>query len=152
MSFDRKEFIGFLMEAKKNTYAGGGQAAAPSRPVSRDLPYRKGDFSYLDSYFGSFNFIGEEAVWHSGIPVWGMNYYGEMLVESIPEGFSVFLKDALLQVPAEAPYRGPEAYESGLYSYRCRPEGDIGSFSGEETICLEGKPVYRLRFHGGYIR
>ncbi|MBU4034473.1 MAG: hypothetical protein KKG34_06700, partial [Proteobacteria bacterium] len=34
----------------------------------------------------------EEAVWYEQTPVWGMNYYGRMLVEKIPPGFGEFLK------------------------------------------------------------
>ena len=152
MTFGTKELKEFLVEAKKSTYAGDGQTVDPSRLGSKDLPYRKGDFYYLDSYLGSINFIGEEAVWFKESPIWGMNYYGEMLVENIPDGFSKCLKGALLNVPLENPYRGSKSYQSNVYNYRCSWEGDIGSFFGEEIIYLEDKLIYKLRFHGGLIK
>lgn len=152
MSFDIKELKEFLVEAKKNTYAGDGQIAEPSRPGSKDLPYSKGEYYYLDSYLGSINFIGEEAVWYKENPIWGMNYYGNMLVEKIPEGFSKFLKGALLNIPQEDPYRGPKSYQFNEYRYGCEWEGNISSFCGEELIYLEDKLIYRLKFHGGYLK
>ncbi len=148
---DRSEFIKFLVEAKQKTYAGEGRHAPSSRPASVDLPYQQGDYDYLDSYLGGFRFAGEEAVWHKGQPVWGMNYYGWMLVETIPEGFGEFLKQALLKVTPEAPYRGPAVFKAGNFEYHCQWDGQPEQFEGRERILLAGKPVYELVFHGGTI-
>lgn len=152
MGINTSELMTFLVEAKKNTYAGEGKKVEPSRLASKDLPFCKGDYHYLDTYLGNVNFIGEEAVWHKDKPVWGMNYYGEMLIEEIPEGFSRFLKNALLNIPSETPFRGPEHYIYGSYEYQCDWTGDIKSFSGDEYIYRNGKLIYRLKFHGGYLR
>ncbi len=111
------EFIEFLVEAKQKTYAGEGPHAPSSRPASIDLPYRRGDYFYLDSYLGGLRFAGEEAVWYKNQAVWGMNYYGWMLVETVPDGFGEFLKQALLKVTPEAPYRGPATYHEGDFEY-----------------------------------
>lgn len=92
MSENMTELIAFLLEAKQKTYAGNGEHAPSSRPASVDLPYRKGDYFYLDSYLGGLRFAGEEAVWCKSQPLWGMNYYGYMLVPKAPEGFGEFLK------------------------------------------------------------
>ncbi len=152
MNAEDPQFIPFLLRAKKNTYAAGdaGKVAA-SRPASHDLAYHEGDWSYLDTYLGGFAFIGEEAVWYAGRPVWGMNYYGAMTIHGIPEGFPDFLKLALRNVPAQAPYRGPEAYAEGGFTYTCRWEGSPARFQGEEAIALDGQEIYRLAFHGGAI-
>jgi len=80
-----------------------------------------------------------------------MNYYGKMLCPEIPEGFSPFLKKALLLVPADKPYRGPTEYADGGFVYQCNVTGDPDWFKGEEVIFHEGKPVYRLDFHGGEV-
>ncbi len=61
---NQSEFVQFLIQAKKNTYAGDGALSVPSRPGSKDLVFQQGDYSYLDTYLGSIDFIGEEAVWH----------------------------------------------------------------------------------------
>ena len=148
---DVNKFKEFLIEAKKNTYAGEGETTASSRPLSKDLPYHKGLYFYLDSYFGDVNFIGEEVVWIDNKVVWGMNYYGEMLVENIPADFSKCLKGALAAAPYHAPYRGPESFSYCDLEYRCEWNGDIGSFYGEEFISSNGKIIYKLKFHGGFI-
>jgi hypothetical protein len=69
----------------------------------------------------------------------------------VPEGFGTFLKHALLEVPAEAPYRGPALFNEGRYTYTCRWSGGPARFTGEETIALDGQPIYLLHFHGGII-
>lgn len=146
------EFISFLQRAKAATYAGGGAETAPWRPGSHDLRHEEGGYLYIDTYLGGYDFIGEEAVWHAGVPLWGMNYYGWMLVPAAPEGFFQFLKDALGQAPAEAPYRGPARWQRGDFAYICRWEGELARFSGEESILHQGQTIYRLVFHGGRVR
>jgi hypothetical protein len=146
------DFVTFLIKAKRETYASGRAPDRSSRPHSHDLHYDEGEYTYIDTYLGGFHFIGEEAVWHQGKPIWGMNYYGKMLVETIPAGFGEFLKAALMRVPRENPYRGPEEYSEGDFTFRCRVSGSLERFTGEEEISLNGKPIYWLAFHGGEIR
>ncbi len=154
MNIADPEFTPFLLRAKRSTYAAGdrGQVAS-SRAASHDLAYHEGEWSYLDSYLGGFAFVGEEAVWYAGAPLWGMNYYGTMTVGEIPDGFGDFLKLALRHVPAEAPYRGPASFQSedGHFSYACHCEGDLACFKGEESIALDGQVIYILNFHGGQV-
>lgn len=78
----------FLVTAKINTYAGDGVLCASLRLNSKDLHYNEGDLLYIDYYFGSADFIGEEVVFENQKPIWGMNYYGKMLIDEIPSGFS----------------------------------------------------------------
>ena len=144
-------FVKFLIKAKQHTYAGGGFLSQASRLNSKDLAFREGDWSYLDSYLGVFHFIGEEVVWHGQTPVWGMNYYGRMLVEKIPAGFGEFLKTVLLQVTPEMPYRGPEELIGKDFTYSCSVEGGLEWFHGREFITMQGKRIYQLFFHGGEI-
>lgn len=142
----------FLLRAKRATYAAGTGDSAPSRPASHDLPYQEGNMFYLDTYLGGFKFIGEEAVWVDGSPVWSMNYYGWMTVDEIPEGFSPFLKETLLNVPAEAPYRGPATHHKGEFAYACTWDGTPECFYGREAISLRGDVIYELLFHGGEVK
>ncbi len=150
--------IPFLRRAKRATYASSDEAdqlagaqQPSSRPASHDLAYHEGDLFYLDTYLGGFSFAGEEAVWLKEVPLWGMNYYGAMTIGEIPEGFSHFLKVCLREIPADAPYRGPECFTSGRFTYQCRWEGRFEAFKGEETIAMDGDLIYRLSFHGGAI-
>lgn len=148
---DKHKFVKFLVRAKQNTYAGDGKKSAPSRPNSIDLHYSENDLLYIDSYVGSRNFIGEEVVWENGVAIWGMNYYGYMLVDDIPDGFIEHLKEALRNVDPERPYRGPEIYKNGAFEYHCNSEGFIENYHGVEKIYYNSELVYKLLFHGGAI-
>lgn len=152
MILNENELKEFLVEAKKRCYAGNGEEVQPCRPMSRDLPFRKGDLFYLDSYLGELSFIGEEVVWNEGRPVWGMNFYGELLTESVPGVFDNCLKGALKMLPFDAPFRGPKHFSCGELEYRCSWDGGMDCFSGEEIIVHQEKVIYRLRFHGGYLK
>jgi hypothetical protein len=145
------DFVPFLLRAKKATYASGVAPSQTSRPSSHDLQYNEGPCLYIDTYLGGIQFIGEEAVWKDNVNIWGMNYYGKLLVEQAPEGFNQFLRSAMLQVPAEAPFRGPVEFASGDFIYLCSSEGALDFFNGQEDIYYLGEHVYRLLFHGGEI-
>lgn len=142
----------FLVKAKKNTYAGDGVLSTSSRPNSKDLKYTEGNFLYIDSYFGSTDFIGEEVVFEKTVPAWGMNYYGKMLVPSTPEGFSTCLKSALRAIPLEYPFRGPNVFEYEGFTYKCSWQGSLSDFIGNEMICHNGTCIYKLSFQGVYIK
>ena len=143
-----KDIITFLIKAKKNTYAAKGAETKATRPQSHDLIYEEGDYMYYDTYLGGSRFAGEEALWIQDQPYWSMNYAGRVLH---PDFSGDFLKEALLHVPADKPFRGPELYENGGYSYRCRIDGDFEWFQGYETICYQGNPVYECCFHGSML-
>lgn len=144
-----EDIINFLIRAQKATYAGAGVEVEPSRPSSHDLNYVEGELRYIDSYLGGERFAGEEAIWKSDIPYWAMNYCGRI----IDKWFSVdFLKDALLQVPNEYPYRGPLVYHNGDYKYHCIINGNFEWFSGYEEIFYKNNKVYECMFHGGLIK
>lgn len=143
------ETIDFLIRAKKATYAGKGAETTPSRMKSHDLIYRENDMMYYDTYLGGEEFAGEEALWISGSPCWSMNYIGRVTGK---EFSGDFLKEALLRVPFDKPFRGPEHYAQGDYTYQCAVSGEFGWFQGKETICFKGKEIYECFFHGGYIK
>ncbi len=143
------EIVDFLLRAKKRTYAGKGAETKSSRPASHDLEYSENDLKYIDTYLGGEKFIGEEVVWVRNVPIWSMNYCGRILNESF---LGDFLKEALLKVEKEYPYRGPLVYNKGKYSYHCVVDGDIKWFIGYEEIFFNGVKVYECRFHGGEVK
>jgi len=144
-----QEIIDFLCRAKKATYAGKGGETLSSRPNSHDLNYIEGFLMYIDSYLGGEKFAGEEALWRDNIPFWSMNYMGRV----IDKGFSGdFLKEALLLVTKEYPYRGPLVFQNGDYKYHCIINGKFDWFNGYEEIFYNDKKVYECVFHGGCIR
>ena len=144
-----RSVIPFLIRAKQETYAGKGAETASSRPGSHDLEYREGNLMYYDTYLGGDRFAGEEALWISDIPYWSMNYVGRVTGSPFSGDF---LKEALLHVPEDMPYRGPEKYVNGDYTYSCSVEGDFSWFRGKEVISCRGKQIYECFYHGGLIR
>jgi hypothetical protein len=142
------DIIPFLIRAKKQTYAAKGGQVASSRPCSHDLRYEEGEMLYIDTYLGGERFAGEEAVWRKNVPLWAMNYVGRVTGENFSGDF---LKEALLNVPEDMPYRGPASYASGDYLYKCNVSGDFSFFSGYEEIFFRGESIYECHFHGGEI-
>ena len=144
-----KELVDFLIKAKQATYAGKGAETASSRVKSHDLIYREGDYMYYDTYLGGDKFAGEEALWISEVPYWSMNYVGRVTGENFSGDF---LKEALLRVPEDKPFRGPDEYTDGDYSYKCEICGEYDWFQGYETISYKGAVIYECYFHGGLIK
>ena len=144
-----KKIVAFLIRAKRATYAGKGAETESSRVGSHDLVYREDDLMYYDSYLGGEKFAGEEALWISDIPCWSMNYVGRVIGDPFSGDF---LKEALLHVPEEQPYRGPKQYANGDYTYRCDIDGGFEWFQGKEIIEYQGWLIYECFFHGGSIK
>lgn len=143
-----KNITGFLIRAKKETYAGKGAQIAPSRPNSHDLQYSEGSLKYIDTYLGGSKFGGEEALWNENIPFWSMNYIGRVIGDNFSGDF---LKEVLLNVPEELPFRGPSEYIKNDYSYFCKINGDFHWFNGHEEIYYKKEKIYECIFHGGDI-
>jgi len=146
------DIIQFLIRAKQNTYAGGGGKVDSSRKLSKDLVYKEGDYEYLDSYFGSYTFSGQEVVYHHSKPIWSMNYFGKTLKENQNSDVIMMLKESLLLVNEDMPYRGPEYHEKLDMQYYCKVDGGFSGFTGEEKIVRDNEIVYKLNFHGGFIK
>lgn len=145
------ELLSFLVKAKKNSYAAGVIPVSSTRKNSKDLHFIEGEYRYLDSYFGSERFLGQEVVWKNKLEVWGMNYYGFLLEDAIPEELPEFLKRALSQIDKQNPYRGKDGFKEGDFSYHCAWTGSFDQFRGEEYITFAGTRIYELYFHGGLL-
>ncbi len=144
-----KDIIEFLIKAKKSTYAGKGNETVSTRPNSHDLIYQEDNYMYYDTYLGGEQFSGEEALWIDNIPFWSMNYMGRVIGDNFSGDF---LKEALLLVPYDKPYRGLESYQNGDYSYKCNVNGTFDWFQGYEEIFYQDNKIYECYFHGGKIR
>lgn len=144
---DRK-LLEFLIKAKQATYAGKGVETTSSRVKSHDLIYEDGDYMYYDTYLGTSKFAEEEVLWINDVPYWSMNYIGRVIGNNF-SGDS--LKEALLLVPEDKPYRGPAEYTNGDYTYLCDVEGSFEWFNGKEVIQYKGTDIYECVFHGGLV-
>ena len=63
-----------------------------------------------------------------------------------------FLKEALRKADKKMPYRGPEYYQAGEYTYKCTVAGDFCWFQGYEEIDWGEEKVYECYFHGGVTK
>lgn len=153
--------IGFLVEAKKQTYANGNvNKKISSRLGSNDYHYEEeveGEIMmYHDTYFGGLKFIGEEVVYRGNDkPKWGMNYYGITINENLSEeAMDKVLRPALMKVGEDdkvVPVRGPSEYKNGEYIYTFTSKGSIESFNGVERIYKNDELLYELNCNGGLI-
>ena len=146
---DLERLVEFRLEANVNTYAGCMKGTNSTRYDSHDFSYCNGSYTYHDTYVGGEQFAGEEAIWYKGKSQYAMNYMGRVLGQQ----FSVeFLKEALRNANKNMPYRGPEYYQSGEYTYKCNVVGDFNWFQGYEEIYYNNEKVYECYFHGGVIK
>lgn len=144
----------FIVQAKAATYVGDGQKTKSSRTGSHDLAFQNGDFSYLDSYFGGTDFIGQEVVYENDEPVWAMNYYGRILK---PEKIAAaqagqIIKESLSKLYEDGRFLGGFTYAVGAFHYTDTSQGDFQSFIGQEWITRGDVRVYELVYHGGVIK
>ncbi len=147
--YNNEEIIHFLVEAKKNTYASSKGKIDSIRIDSHDLKYEKENMIYIDTYLGSSQFGGQEAIWKDGVAIWYMNYSGRVLEETFS---SDFLKEALKKVNGIIPFRGPRFYQNGDYIYHFIYNGSFEWFDGVEEVLYRGEKVYEGRIHGGLIK
>jgi hypothetical protein len=143
----------FIIRAKAATYVGDGQPTPSCRPGSHDLNFADGDWTYLDSYFGGRDFIGEEVIYFKGKPVWAMNYYGRILrVDLItPVQAGQVIKASLSKMYMEGRFLGGFTYQHEGFTYTDNSEGESTSFRGREYISRTGDTAYELIYHGGLI-
>lgn len=147
------EFINFLIQAKKQTYANeNNQNEKINSDNSKELFFKKNQFKYIDKYYGFNPFIGEEIIWENDTIIWGMNYYGQTFTtEKNPKEIFTFLKKAMSQISTQNPFRGPEIFEKNYFKYTNKSSGTIENFSGIEKIYYKERKIYELTYHGGTI-
>ena len=150
---DIQKLKDFLVEAKTNTYASTGEGGEKTlSDGGKKLTFEKDVFRYVDKYFGSESFIGEEVVFYEDKPVWGMNYRGGIITRTdLNKRIYSFLQESLRRVPANKPFRGPASFKHGNFKYLNQSSGDIQRFAGKEHILHRNKKVYKLDYHGGII-
>ena len=155
-------FMDFLIRAKKSTYANSTiEKVKPSRIGSSDYQYEEivnnEKYTYHDTYFGGIKFMGEEVVYcDSNKPVWGMNYYGVTIDDTLgEEAIDMALRPALMKVGEDKdviPVRGSSKFINNGYTYTFKVTGTIENFDGIEQIYKEDNLIYELHCSGGIIK
>lgn len=154
------DFIDFLIEAKKNTYANKNiLESTPTRQCSKDYTF-EGEVENKkavdhDTYFGGARFMGHEVVYVDGVSVWGMLYYGYGVgAEVDPKIYNDVLRPALMKLDKTdpLPVRGNRKFKAGDYTYTFSSRGTLENFSGVEKIRYKHRLVYGLKCCGGIIK
>jgi len=162
IEIELNELTDFVVKAKKFCYAGGGNEIK-LLDGSKLLTFQEGNLYYEDNYDGWYQAPGSELVrWQGpmGQRIWQMGYSGGMESnyfenEELTRETFGFLKQALLGVNAEMPFRGPGIYEDREHGFIYRNNvyrnivkdglvggGDIKRFSGREDIfCQKEKAI-----------
>ena len=146
---DIGKLIDFRLEANVNTYAAYMNETDPTRLDSHDYSYSNGQYTYHDTYVGGEKFAGEETICLNDKIQSAMNYLGRVLNQQFSGDF---LKEALRMADKSMPYRGPEYYQSGEFTYKCSVTGDFCWFQGYEEIYCNNVKVYECYFHGGVMK
>ena len=61
------------------------------------------------------------------------------------------LRNALMRIPEDGPFRGPKEYKEMEYIYINSWEGDVERFSGKEKINQGEKLIYGASYIGGLV-
>src|SRR5437867_10339167 len=113
---DRDQLALFLLKSNEAGYAGGDEKKwTREADGSLTIVYEDGSWKSHDNFFGGEPCGGRTVVSHGGQPVWLLVYYGWVQQESDPGQLYGVLKNALKQMPADAPYRGPQEYEESPF-------------------------------------
>jgi len=153
-TFALSDLEAFIVRAKMATYMGSGIPVPSSRPGSHDFGYAEPPFTYLDSYVGGSDILGEELVSHNGVPVWSTNYDGRVLRPDLIDATRVgaVVKESLSRMYRQGRFLGGWEHEAGGDVYANTSEGDVTHFTGHEWITRDGVRVYELVYHGGLVR
>jgi hypothetical protein len=142
----------FLFDSNKAGYASGNLKKWIKEPDnSITIPFEKGSWRSHDNFFGGVPYGGRIIVFFEGKPYWIMVYYGRVVeaIESNPV-YGV-LRNVLMQMPEDYPYRGPREYKDREYTYTNSWKGEVDRFAGEEQIQQEEKLIYKANYMGGLV-
>jgi len=157
---DIKKLKEFLVKAKKSTYANNKNKPQKRSDGARVFSFVSAEFEgfkYEDIYFGSSKFVGQEVVWHNGIVIWSMVYYGGIVKDVLTQDtlFNRYLKK-FLSKPDEIPARGEDQQiekngnDKVIYTNHIQRK-DPTHFNGREFISYNGNEIYELFYAGGIV-
>jgi hypothetical protein len=142
----------FLVAANTAGYASAGTKVSDEDNGSHTILYEADGWRFEDNFFGGEPYGGREVISCDGRVEWMMLYYGWVgKTEVSNNDVYRFLRHALMRVPEDAPYRGPDSYVENYLEYQNRVDGGLDNFSGEEVILDKGEEIYRARYFGGLV-
>jgi hypothetical protein len=142
----------FLVKANQAGYASNESVTTDDADGSHTIVFESGGWRFEDNFFGGEPYGGREVIAVDGRVEWMMLYYGWIGPTDLSNNdVYKFLRHALMRVPSDKPYRGPDSYIDGALEYRNRVNGELGNFDGVETILQNGNEIYRARYFGGLV-
>ena len=142
----------FLIDSNKAGYAGGEEKKWIKEPDgSTTIPFEKGDFRSHDNFFGGEPYGGRVIVFQKDKAVWTMVYYGWVAEGVGADPVYAVLRNALMRMPEDAPFRGPKEFKDGELTYVNKWDGDVERYSGEEQITQGEKLNYKANYIGGLV-
>ena len=149
---DKELLRQFLVDSNKAGYAGGEEKKwVKETDGSTTIPFEKGDFRSHDNFFGGEPYGGRVVVFHKNKAVWMMTYFGWVAEGVATDPVYAVLRNALMLMPNDAPFRGPKEYKSDEFTYSNSWNGNVESYSGEEQIMQGEKLVYKANYMGGLV-
>ncbi|MCA9371857.1 hypothetical protein KC726_03070 [Candidatus Woesebacteria bacterium] len=142
----------FLLAANRAGYAGGKEKQwKHEKDHSTTIVFEKGLWKSYDNFFGGEPYGGRSVVFYQNKPVWIMVYYGWVKKGEDTNKIYEILREALMLMPKDHPFRGPKEYKKGLYVYTNAWEGTMERFSGTEHIRAGDDEMYHASYMGGFV-
>lgn len=127
----------FIVEANKETWAADKGEVEPFLPNHKMHRYKRDSWELIDDYSGYFRAPGITVVSYKEMPSWHMYYGGTGMIEGqyerVKDAFQ-FLREALMHVTPELPFRGPTRYKNGDWLYTFNMRGNIEDGTWVEKI------------------
>lgn len=142
----------FLIDSNNAGYASGEEKKwIKESDGSTTIPFQKGEWRSHDNFFGGEPYGGRLIVFYKDKPIWIMVYYGYVIQGIDANPVYAILRNALRQMPPEAPFRGPKEYRDGDLTYVNSWHGTIEHYSGKEQITMGEKILYKANYRGGLV-
>jgi len=142
----------FLIDTNKVGYASGDvKKWLKESDGSTTILFEKGSWKYHDNFFGGEPYGGRIIVFYGGKPFWMMVYYGWVEKRANIKSVYGILRNALLRMPEDYPFRGPREYRESEFVYTNLWQGELEKFSGEENITHKSELIYKANYVGGYV-
>lgn len=148
---DKDALKNFIFQASRATYASGDESIKEKeQDGSTTIRYENGNYKFHDNYFGGEPYGGREVVFADNKPIWMMVYYGTVYATETKEIYQ-FLRESLSNSTLQMPYRGPETFQRGDFTYENKMTGDVEQFSGTEKIYKNVYCAYEASYSGGFV-
>jgi len=148
---NKDSLTSFLLNARKNTYAGNAGEIIPLLEGSRQFEFKEKEFLYRDIFnIGNNKYAGLETIYHKSKPVWSMSYYGNF--ENLTEKeVDTILRKALSEKWDRVRLWNNVKYKIDEYEYSNNGSGNIDELDGSEKLEKNGETVYYFYYAGGLI-